>query len=280
MRLLLPRGASLSCSATGDGSGSGESVRSAPTSRSRAREQTNDVDNKFGDLDDARARRRRHEQRRWQDHRRRRPHAHFASPPRPTLRVQPFKVGPDFLDGMQHNSAACGVSSINLDGWMLQRSGCLAAFYASCAASQADIAIVEGCMGLHDGTDGKTDAGSTAQIAKWLNAPVLLVLDAWNLARSAAAMVHGYKTFDPDVHVSGVLFNRVAGVARSEWIVQATRSRPTTRDGAVLGCLPKDKMLGVPERLLGLLPPAAPQFPRRAPRELLRVILWPRTRTG
>ena len=69
--------------------------------------------------------------------------------------------------------------------------------------------------------------------------------------------MHGYKTFDPDVHVSSVLFNRVAGVAHSEWIMQAMRSHPTTRDVAVLGCLPKDKMLDVPERLLGLLPPAA-----------------------
>ena len=171
------------------------------------------------------------------------------------LRVQPFKVGPDFLDGMQHE-AACGVHSINLDGWMLQRHGCLTAFHSACTASKADIAIIEGCMGLHDGTDGKTDAGSTAQVAKWLDAPVLLVLDAWNLARSAAAMVHGYATFDPDCNVAGVLFNRVAGVAHAEWIMQAMTSHPTTAGVAVLGYLPKDRMLDVPERLLGLLPPA------------------------
>ena len=69
------------------------------------------------------------------------------------LRVQPFKVGPDFLDPMQHE-VACGAASINLDGWMLGREGCLAAFASACAASNADIAIVEGCMGLHDGRDG------------------------------------------------------------------------------------------------------------------------------
>ena len=122
------------------------------------------------------------------------------------LKVQPFKVGPDFLDGMHHQSA-CGVPSINLDGWMLGRRGCLAAFHAACQRSAADIAIVEGCMGLHDGRDGCSDEGSTAQIAKWLNAPVVLVLDAWCLSRSAAAMVHGYKTFDVDVRLGGVLFH-------------------------------------------------------------------------
>ena len=73
------------------------------------------------------------------------------------------------------------------------RAGCLEAFHAAVAASAADIAVVEGCMGLHDGKDGCSDDGSTAQVAKWLGAPVLLVLDAWNLSRSAAAMVHGYK---------------------------------------------------------------------------------------
>ena len=170
------------------------------------------------------------------------------------VRVQPFKIGPDFLDGMQHE-AACGVASINLDGWMLGRGACLAAARLACAASGAEIAIVEGCMGLHDGRDGKTDDGSTAQVAKWLGAPVLLVLDAWNLARSAAAMVHGYKTFDPDVRLCGVVFNRVAGSAHGEWIKQAMASAPTTAAVAVLGCLPSDKQLHVPERLLGLLPP-------------------------
>ena len=170
------------------------------------------------------------------------------------LRVQPFKVGPDFLDGMQHTQA-CSTKSVNLDGWMLGKNGCLAAYHEAVAESEADIAVVEGCMGLHDGRDGCSDEGSTAQVAKWLGAPVLLVVDAWALARSAAAMVHGFKTFDSSVNVAAVIFNRVAGTAHAEWIRQAMASATTTADVAVLGALPSDQRLVVKERLLGLLPP-------------------------
>ena len=175
------------------------------------------------------------------------------------LCVQPFKVGPDFLDGMQHEMA-CGVPSINLDGWMMRQEGVLAAFDG--AVASADIAVIEGCMGLHDGRDGMSDEGSTAQVAKWLGAPVLLVIDAWNLSRSAAAMVHGYKTFDADVNLACVLFNRVAGLAHAAWLRQAMASAPTTANVNVLGCLPSDSHLVVKERLLGLLPPrTAPAHP-------------------
>lgn len=94
------------------------------------------------------------------------------------MRVQPFKVGPDFLDALQHTSA-CGVDSVNLDGWMLGRGRCLESFSSACEATKADIAVIEGVMGLHDGLDGCSDVGSTAEVAKWLSAPVLLVVDAW-----------------------------------------------------------------------------------------------------
>jgi len=168
--------------------------------------------------------------------------------------VQPFKIGPDFLDPM-HHKAATGLPSVNLDGWMLGREGCVEAFHAAMATSGANIAVIEGCMGLHDGRDGKSDVGSTAQMAKYLNAPVVLVVDAWNLARSAAAMVFGYKMFDPEVRLAGVIFNRVAGIAHGEWIRQAMESASATAEVVVLGCLPSDKRLATPERLLGLLPP-------------------------
>lgn len=112
-------------------------------------------------------------------------------------------------------------------------------------------------MGLHDGRDGRSDDGSTAQIAKWLNAPVVLVLDARALARSAAAMIHGYKTFDPQVRLAGVVLNRVAGAAHAEWIREALRTAPSTADVVVLGYLPPDRRVAVCERTLGLVPPAA-----------------------
>ena len=86
-------------------------------------------------------------------------------------RVQPFKVGPDFLDGMRHTVACGGIASVNLDGWMMGQAGCVAAFNDAVYSSNADIAIVEGCMGLHDGRDGLSDDGSTAQVAKWLGKP-------------------------------------------------------------------------------------------------------------
>lgn len=76
--------------------------------------------------------------------------------------------------------------------------------------ADTDIAIVEGVMGLYDGRDGKSDVGSTAEMAKLLSAPVLLVLDCWALARSAAAMIRGYTSFDPAIKFAGVIFNKVS----------------------------------------------------------------------
>ena len=103
------------------------------------------------------------------------------------LAVQAFKVGPDFIDPAFH-SLATGRPSYNLDGWMCGRDQVMATVGER--AAQADLALVEGVMGCFDGTDGLTEDGSTAQIAKWLGAPVVLVLDAGALARSAAAVHH------------------------------------------------------------------------------------------
>src|SRR5580700_1236837 len=96
------------------------------------------------------------------------------------LRVQPFKIGPDFIDPGFHR-IACGRPSHNLDGWMLSREANLDLFAR--ASEGADIAIAEGVMGLFDGRDGSSDAGSTAEMAKWLKAPILLIVDAAAMAR-------------------------------------------------------------------------------------------------
>ena len=106
-----------------------------------------------------------------------------------------------------HHEAATGRQSINLDGWMLSESQTLDSFHRHAAG--CDIAVVEGVMGLYDARDGKSEDGSTAQIAKWLGAAVLLVLDCWALARSAAAMVKGYCDYDPELLVKGILLNKV-----------------------------------------------------------------------
>ena len=154
-------------------------------------------------------------------------------------------MGPDFIDPGHHTRAAGRVSR-NLDGWMLSREDNLAIFRRQ--ARGADVAVVEGVMGLFDGYDGLSEAGSTAQMAKWLGLPVLLVVDARAMARSAAALVHGFASFDPDLTLAGVVFNRIGGAGHLHYLQQAL-SLPGVR---CLGGLPRDQELAIPERHLGL----------------------------
>ncbi len=105
---------------------------------------------------------------------------------------------------------------------MLSREANLALFRRQ--ARGADVAVVEGVMGLFDGYDGSSEAGSTAQMAKWLGLPVLLVVDARAMARSAAALVHGFASFDPDLSLAGVVFNRIGSPAHLEYLQQALTS--------------------------------------------------------
>src|SRR5262245_47327344 len=160
------------------------------------------------------------------------------------LAVQPFKVGPDFIDPGLHEIAA-GVPSHNLDGWTLPRETNESLFQSESDGKEA--AVVEGVMGLFDGLDGTSDRGSTAEMAKWLDLPVILVVDAHSMARSAAALIHGFRQFDPDLKVAGVIFNRVASL-NHYWILQ-----DAVRDVPLLGWLPSDRSIEIPERHLGLL---------------------------
>ncbi len=162
------------------------------------------------------------------------------------LVVQPFKVWPDFIDPGHHTRAAGRVSR-NLDGWMLSRAANEALFYRQ--ARGADVAVVEGVMGLFDGYDGLSEAGSTAQMAKWLGLPVMLVVNARSMARSAAALVHGFSSFDPDLTLAGVIFNRVASPTHLEYLQQALSSLKGVR---CFGGIPRNQKLAIPERHLGL----------------------------
>ena len=162
------------------------------------------------------------------------------------LTVQPFKVGPDFIDPGHHRRAAGRVSH-NLDGWMLSREANLALFRRHAASAQ--VAVVEGVMGLFDGYDGLSEAGSTAEMAKWLGLPVVLVVDARAMARSAAALVHGFASFDPDLKLAGVVFNRVGGPAHLHYLEQALSQLAGVK---CLGGLPRKAELAIPERHLGL----------------------------
>ncbi len=126
------------------------------------------------------------------------------------LRVQTFKVGPDFLDPT-YLAMASGRTCYNLDGWMTSREYVRELFAR--ATADADIAIVEGVMGMFDGASPNTLEGSTAEIALWLDAPVLLVVNAHGAARSLAATVQGFARFEPGVRVAGVIANQGGSAA-------------------------------------------------------------------
>ncbi|MCP4627490.1 MAG: cobyrinate a,c-diamide synthase, partial [bacterium] len=163
------------------------------------------------------------------------------------LKVAPFKVGPDFIDPGHHTKITGSVSR-NLDGWMLPEKYNIDCF--SQAVSWADIAVVEGVMGLFDGYDGKTEAGSTAQIAKKLGLPVILVIDAGSMARSAAAIVQGFERFDKDLSFAGVIFNHVGSSRHLTCLEEALPGHVTM---PCLGGIPFDRGISIPERHLGLV---------------------------
>ncbi|UCE82512.1 MAG: cobyrinate a,c-diamide synthase [Deltaproteobacteria bacterium] len=163
------------------------------------------------------------------------------------LRVQGFKVGPDFIDP-GHHTRLLGMPSRNLDGWMLSERYNRATF--SQAMDGKDLGIVEGVMGLYDGYDGRSEAGSTAQMAKWLGAPVVLVVDASSMARSIGALAHGFTTFDRNLHLAAVIANRVGSPTHARFLAEAMDSVPEV---AFLGGIPRTEDVAIPERYLGLV---------------------------
>ncbi len=163
-------------------------------------------------------------------------------------KVQPFKAGPDYIDPSYHE-VACGVPSRNLDTWLLPHAAVLELFQRAAARSQ--ISVVEGVMGVFDGHSSLTEEGSTAQLAKLLGAPVVLIADASKVARSVAAEVLGFQKFDPGLNVAGVILNGVGSDRHLEFCkpqIEATTGIP------VLGYLPRKEEFIQPERHLGLIP--------------------------
>jgi cobyrinic acid a,c-diamide synthase len=161
--------------------------------------------------------------------------------------VAPFKVGPDFIDP-GHHSRVTGRASRNLDGWMLSKAYNLDAFARQTV--DADIVVVEGVMGLFDGYDGRSEAGSTAQMAKWLDLPVVLVVGARAMARSAAALVQGFERFDDRLSFAGVLFNHLGSDRHLGYLKEAMDGHVRM---PVLGGLVRDEKIAIPERHLGLV---------------------------
>lgn len=157
------------------------------------------------------------------------------------LAVQPFKCGPDFIDPTLHRLVT-GKISRNLDLWM-----CGHDFVKGCFAQhgrEADVAVVEGVMGLFDGNES-----SSAALAKVLDLPVVLVVDARSTAESMAAVVKGFETLDPEVRLAGVIFNRVGSPRHLELLTNAVRQHCQAE---ILGHLPREVDFAIPDRHLGL----------------------------
>ncbi|MGX1761523.1 cobyrinate a,c-diamide synthase [Streptomyces lydicus] len=165
------------------------------------------------------------------------------------LVVSPHKVGPDYIDPGYH-SLATGRPGRNLDAYLCG-PGRIAPLFLHGAAG-ADLALVEGVMGLFDGASGMGELSSTAQVAKLLRAPVVLVVDASSQSRSVAALVHGFASWDPEVRLAGVILNKVGSDRHEELLREAMESSGVP----VLGALRRDGRAGTPSRHLGLVPVA------------------------
>lgn len=178
------------------------------------------------------------------------------------LRVQPFKVGPDYLDASLLTWAA-GRPCRNLDAWMLPEPHLLELFHRACRG--AHVAVVEGVMGLFDGRSGESDVASTAHVARMLRAPVALVIDASASARTAGAVALGLATLDRRLRVAGAILNRAAGPAHLDACLAGLRAAGV----APLGELRVERRAELPGRYLGLVS-AAERAPDRATARALR----------
>jgi cobyrinic acid a,c-diamide synthase len=163
------------------------------------------------------------------------------------LRVAPFKVGPDYIDPQLHRRAA-GRASYNLDTFLVQPAGVQDTF--AHATRDADIAMIEGVMGLFDGSSPTSRVGSTAEVASLLQAPIVLVVDASGMGASVGALVRGFRTYDPEAWVAGVILNRLGGEGHYRYLLPALEQEGIE----VLGYLPRALDVEIPERHLGLLP--------------------------
>jgi len=162
--------------------------------------------------------------------------------------VQPYKVGLDFIDPSYHTEVT-GRFSRNLDGYLMSEDAVCEVY--SHAARGADIAIIEGVRGLFEGLEATSDIGSTAQIAKILKCPVILAINARSITRSTAALVSGYKSFDPEVNLVGVILNNIGSLRHAQ---KAKTAIETYTDTPVIGVIPRNDSMKISMRHLGLIP--------------------------
>jgi cobyrinic acid a,c-diamide synthase len=174
------------------------------------------------------------------------------------FKVQPFKTGPDYIDPSYHTQVT-GEPSRNLDTWLLSHDAVTELFNRAMVGK--DIAVIEGVMGLYDGHSSLNEEGSTAELAKLLGAPVLLVIDSRKGARSLAAMAAGYQTFDSSLRLGGVILN---GIGSDTHLRLCQESIEHYTGIPMLGYMPRRDNLSLPERHLGLIPtieePASKEF--------------------
>jgi len=165
------------------------------------------------------------------------------------LRVSPHKVGPDYIDPSYH-AAACGVPGRNLDPWLTGEDLVAPLLRHGADRARADVAVIEGVMGLFDGAAGRGDYASTAHVARLTGSPVVLVVDAAGMSASVAAIVHGFASWDPGLNLAGIVLNRV-GSDRHE---ARLREALAPSGIPVVGALRRDASLHTPSRHLGLVP--------------------------
>ena len=164
--------------------------------------------------------------------------------------VQPFKAGPDYIDPTYHGLATGNVSR-NLDSFFMTDGQIREAFERGMKVSKAKFGIIEGVRGLYEGISSLEDVGSTSSIAKALNAPVILILNARSLVKSAAAIVIGFKTLDPSIKIEGVILNHVKN--RKHYL-KAKEAVEKLANTPVIGGIPRNEMIKVEQRHLGLVP--------------------------
>ncbi len=165
--------------------------------------------------------------------------------------VQPFKVGLDYIDPSYH-SEITGRRARNIDGYLMDKNAVLDVYTHACEGDGgADIEVIEGVRGLYEGFESLSDLGSTAQVAKQLDCPVILIINARSITRSAAALVNGYKNFDPDVNITGVILNNVGGGRHAKKAKEAIEHYTGL---PVIGIIPRDNSMQISMRHLGLVP--------------------------
>jgi len=164
------------------------------------------------------------------------------------FKIQAFKVGPDFIDPSYHHFVT-NSPSYNLDSWLMGKKGLIDTFEKY--TIDKDIAVIEGVMGLFDGIGGKNDFASTAHIAKILNSPIILVIDASKAARSLAAIAYGFLNFEKGIHIKGIILNKISSNRHFHFIRDAFANKIKI---PIVGVVYKNKDLIFSERHLGLIP--------------------------